>query len=90
MNKKIITIECPYCGAEYLPAEIIVPNSFFGKPTNIERDFNHKIIAMGKKKKQTAGISQREEQKAKRVIRNLCIGLLVLALLFIALYSLAV
>ena len=45
---------------------------------------------MGKKKKQTAGISQREEQKANRVIRNLCIGLLVLALLFIALYSLAV
>ena len=44
---------------------------------------------MGKKKK-TAGISQREEQKGKRVIRNLCIGLLVLALLFIALYSLAV
>lgn len=44
MNKKIIAIECPYCGAEYLPAEIIVPNSFFGKPTNVERDFNHKII----------------------------------------------
>ena len=31
-------IVCPYCGREYLPAEIFIPNSFFGKPTNIERD----------------------------------------------------
>lgn len=45
---------------------------------------------MGKKKKSAGGISQQEEQKAKRVIRNLCIGLLILAVLFIALYSLAV
>ena len=46
---------------------------------------------MGKKKpKKNAGISPREEAKAKRIIRNLCIGLLVLALLFIALYTLAV
>ena len=35
MTKKFDTIDCPYCGAEYLPAEIYVPSAFFGKPTNI-------------------------------------------------------
>lgn len=42
--KNEITIKCPYCGAEYLPAEIYIPKNFFGKPFDIERDYNHKII----------------------------------------------
>ena len=42
--KKQITIECPYCHTQYLPAEIYVPNAFFGKPQYIERDYSGKII----------------------------------------------
>lgn len=33
----IITITCPSCGRQYLPAEIYIPNEFFGKPNNISR-----------------------------------------------------
>lgn len=31
-------IRCPSCGMEYLPAEIFVPDAFFGKPDIIKRD----------------------------------------------------
>ena len=31
-------IKCPVCGAEYLPAEIYLPDNFLGKPTEIVRD----------------------------------------------------
>lgn len=36
-NKKLEIIACPYCGREYLPSEIYLPNSFLGKATNIMR-----------------------------------------------------
>lgn len=36
MAKNII--KCPVCGAEYLPAEIYIPDAFFGRPTDIEKD----------------------------------------------------
>lgn len=39
-ERKPIYIKCPNCGREYLPAEIYIPNYFFGKPTHIERDAN--------------------------------------------------
>lgn len=43
MSSKHI-IRCCHCGAEYLPAEIFYPNDFLGKPRNIEKDFNGKLI----------------------------------------------
>lgn len=43
MNK-FITIECPNCGKEYLPAEIFIPKNFFGVPETIIRDDDGKII----------------------------------------------
>ena len=42
--KQLRTIKCPTCGYEYLPAEIYLPNEFLGKPKNIIRDANGKII----------------------------------------------
>lgn len=36
--KREITIKCPHCGMEYLPAEIYYPNHLLGKPGNIEKD----------------------------------------------------
>ena len=36
-DKKEPIITCPYCRYEYLPAEIFIPKSFFGKPEDIER-----------------------------------------------------
>ena len=42
---KDLYIKCSNCGAEYLPAEIFVPNEFFGKPQNIIRDENNQIIS---------------------------------------------
>lgn len=41
-NLNIIT--CPHCGMEYLPAEIFVDRAFFGRPTDIERDVQGKIM----------------------------------------------
>ena len=38
MKRKVITISCPHCGAEYLPAEIYLPDSFLGKPFDIEKE----------------------------------------------------
>lgn len=31
-------IVCPYCGAEYEPSEIYIPQAFFGKPKAIKND----------------------------------------------------
>ena len=43
---------------------------------------------MGKKKKnKSAAFSKREEEKAKKVLRNLIIGLIVIAFLFVAVSS---
>lgn len=38
MIEKTLTISCPHCKTEYLPAEIYLPNSFLGKPECIERE----------------------------------------------------
>lgn len=43
MGKKIISITCPYCGREYLPAEIYIPKSFMGRPVDIEKTQEGKI-----------------------------------------------
>ena len=37
-------IRCPYCGWEYLPCEIFLPNHFFGKTDTVIRDVLGKII----------------------------------------------
>lgn len=43
-NSEECVIRCPSCGAEYLPAEIYYPNSFFGRPSCIDRDlFTRKV-----------------------------------------------
>ena len=42
-KEKLDIIVCPCCGREYLPAEIYYPNSFFGKPMNIDRTREGKI-----------------------------------------------
>lgn len=39
----MLTIVCPECGAEYLPAEIFYPKDFFGNPKNISKDRAGKI-----------------------------------------------
>lgn len=41
-NSKNI-IKCPHCGAEYLPAEIYMPDSLLGKPFDIYKDDNGSI-----------------------------------------------
>lgn len=43
--RKFEIIECPNCGYEYLPAEIFLPQYFFGRPKNIERDENGKLVS---------------------------------------------
>lgn len=43
--RKFEIIECPYCGYEYLPAEIFIPKYYFGKPENIQRDENGKLLS---------------------------------------------
>ena len=43
-NKKIDKITCPYCGREYLPAEIFYPKSVLGNPYDIQRDYTGKIL----------------------------------------------
>jgi DNA-directed RNA polymerase subunit RPC12/RpoP len=42
--KQLRVIKCPVCGYEYLPAEIYLPNEFLGKPRDIVRDINGKIL----------------------------------------------
>ena len=44
MREKLDIITCPCCGAEYLPAEIFLPNSFLGKPKIIDKDSSGKLI----------------------------------------------
>ena len=36
-KSNLVTITCPSCGRQYLPAEIYIPDEFFGKPNNISR-----------------------------------------------------
>lgn len=42
-RKKDAIITCPFCGREYLPAEIYIPDQFFGMPEDIDRDVAGKI-----------------------------------------------
>lgn len=42
-KRKEITITCPGCGYEYLPAEVYYPNHFFGNPTDIDRSPDGKV-----------------------------------------------
>lgn len=43
MKKPII--KCPKCGAEYMAAEVFLPNDFLGKPFNIVKGLQHHILA---------------------------------------------
>lgn len=43
--RKFELIECPYCGYEYLPAEIYVCKAFIGAPNYIQRDNTGKIVS---------------------------------------------
>ncbi len=36
-EERLITIRCPFCGAQYLPAEIYLPDAFLGKPSIIDK-----------------------------------------------------
>lgn len=36
--KDIPVIKCPICGAEYMPSEVFIPESFFGKQTEVIRN----------------------------------------------------
>ena len=38
VKKRNYYIQCPNCGCEYTLAEIFIPNEFFGKPLEVERD----------------------------------------------------
>jgi len=38
-------IECPHCGAQYLPGEIFLPKEFLGEPKNVDKDENGKILS---------------------------------------------
>ena len=38
-----IKIVCPICGEELLPAEVYIPDEFFGRPTEVIRDAAGKI-----------------------------------------------
>lgn len=37
-TRKFEIITCPKCGREYLPAELYIPDAFFGRPKDIVRD----------------------------------------------------
>ena len=44
MKQKLIIIECPNCGTQYLPAELFLPHNYFNKPFFIKKDENGKIL----------------------------------------------
>lgn len=43
IDKKLPLITCPVCGREYMPGEIYLPKSFFGKQTEVVRNNEGKI-----------------------------------------------
>ena len=43
MSKTENIIICPYCGAEYLPEEIFIPEDLFNQPRNILKDEHGKL-----------------------------------------------
>lgn len=46
MNKKHYIV-CPHCGAEYLPAEVLVSEGSLGEPTGIVKDEFGRIVYYG-------------------------------------------
>lgn len=42
-KKRDNIIICPVCGQEYLPAEIFIPDAFFGHPEDIDKTIDGKI-----------------------------------------------
>ena len=38
-------VKCPYCGAEYLPAEIYIPEDFLPECEDVVKDENSKLVA---------------------------------------------
>lgn len=36
--KELVVVKCPICGQEYLPSEIFMPESVFGKQYDITKD----------------------------------------------------
>lgn len=45
MDNKL-TIKCPFCGAEYPPSEIYYPDDLIGRPTDILKDNQGKIMGI--------------------------------------------
>ncbi len=43
-KKNWVVIKCPHCGAEYLAAEVFMPDDFAGRPDELVRDSLGKII----------------------------------------------
>lgn len=54
--KNVNLIKCPYCGCEYLPGEIYLPDEFLGQPKNVERNLDGKIDTF-------AGVEQKLTEK---------------------------
>lgn len=44
MDKDLNVIVCPYCKTEYLPSEIFIPDTFFGRPEDIERSGDGRVL----------------------------------------------
>ena len=43
-TRKTPVIKCPHCGAQYLPAEIFMPEAFIGRPDDLVKDSLGKIL----------------------------------------------
>lgn len=43
-TRKTPIIKCPHCGAQYLPAEIFMPEAFIGRPDDLVKDSLGKIL----------------------------------------------
>ena len=41
--RDLVTVKCPVCGQAYLPSEIFLPQSFFGKQKDITRNASGEI-----------------------------------------------
>ena len=41
--KDLTVVRCPVCGQNYLPSEIFMPDSFFGKQRDITRNASGEI-----------------------------------------------
>ena len=40
-------VECPQCGAQYHPAELYIPKSFFGSPSIVKDSFGKIVSCTG-------------------------------------------